>query len=116
MNTEEYLSAIDINKLKENIEQFNTLNLTTATDLEIEKAIINILAVDNKINSPTYFLTIQENQYFCRVRNHYDYLDDFIKTKKFNTFTILLLFNSFSIFDTFFTFLYLSNPNIFCAI
>ena len=55
MNTEEYLSAIDINKLKENIEQFNTLNLTTATDLEIEKAIINILAVDNKINSPTYF-------------------------------------------------------------
>ena len=59
MNTEEYLSAMDINKLKENIEQFNTLNLTTATDLEIEKAIINILAVDNKINSPTYFLTIQ---------------------------------------------------------
>ena len=84
MNTEEYLSAMDINKLKENIEQFNTLNLTTATDLEIEKAIINILAVDNKINSPTYFLTIQENQYFCRVRNHYDYLDDFIKTRKFN--------------------------------
>ena len=84
MNTEEYLSAIDINKLKENIEQFNTLNLTTATDLEIEKAIINILAVDNKINSPTYFLTIQENQYFCRVRNHYDYLDDFIKYGTYN--------------------------------
>ncbi len=89
MNVEEYFNLIDIKKLKKSIASFNKLDLKSMSDKDIEKAFIKIIAVNNKIISPTYFLTIPEDELFCRVRNNYDYVDDYIMTKKFNITNLL---------------------------
>lgn len=83
MSAEEYLSSINISELKENIENFKKLDFENISDFEIENAFIKILAVDNKISNPIFTLTIPKNEYFCRIRNNYNYIDDFIKEKRF---------------------------------
>jgi len=85
MTTEEYFNKIDLEKLKQEIAEFYKLShLENISELELEKQIVKIFAVDNKIINPTYFLTIPNDVYYCRVRNNYDYVNNYLLTKKFN--------------------------------
>ena len=84
MNINEYFSKLSYKEIMTKINNFDNLKFEDYTDNELLKKIIDIFAVDNKFNNPIYTIEVPTNEYYCRIRKNYDFVEEYLKNKKFD--------------------------------
>lgn len=84
MNINEYFSKLSYKEIMTKINNFDNLNFEDYTNNELLKKIIDIFAVDNKFNNPIYTIEVPTNEYYCRIRKNYDFVEEYSKNKKFD--------------------------------
>ena len=76
---------------KELLTKINTFlnnDFSELSDAEIEKDLTSILNINN-ISNPIVIIEIPTTEYYCRIRNDYNYKKEFLKEKKFNINNVL---------------------------
>lgn len=83
MNVEEYIDILNFDSIQQKINLFEKSNFLKLTDIEIERKIIDIFFIGDKMFNPTYIITIPENSIYCKIRK-FDYVQNILDNKKFD--------------------------------
>lgn len=75
-------------ELLNKINEFLNHNFSDLTDQEIEKYLLDILNINN-ISNPIVIVELPTTEHYCRIRNEYNYKEDYNKEKKFNINNVL---------------------------
>lgn len=77
-------NELSIEELLEKIKKFKQLDFSDLTNNDIEKKIIDILGTKNIKENPIQIVKLPTSEHYFRVRNEYNYIDDYKKENKFD--------------------------------
>lgn len=88
MDINDYFSKLNYDEIKRKINEFDNLKFENHNDNELLKRITDIFTVDNQFCNPIYTIEVPTSECYCRIRKNYDYLEAYLKNKKFDQYCI----------------------------